>query len=304
MNEFTPVSLQSHATMSFNRDRLLDRRSTRELLAGEAPPGDPSRPNRNWLGHAYGTKACRCDEMLLKGATVEAIQAAVQYGNGTAGVLHHIHHLRAEHGIPVAVRADGTRIIDASALDDLPQADDAVDLSTREGYVGKPGETSRHTASSHTAARHTMKKKAVPLLLDDLSPKRVEHLTLSLSVEQLHRKFTRKILDVAPNFQRKFVWDTAKCVRLLESILLNYPVPPVYLAETKDGKEEVIDGQQRLTAIFEFLVDGYRLRKPYLAVLREEVGGKTFSELRDDQRDRISDYNISIIKIRMQHPKR
>lgn len=98
--------------MTRNRDCAQDRWRTRAVLMGEAPLHDPERPTRNWLGHAIGTKAHRCDEMLLKGATIEAIQAVAQYTNGEAGVLNHIYHLEADHGIPVAKRADGTRVID------------------------------------------------------------------------------------------------------------------------------------------------------------------------------------------------
>ncbi len=55
------------------------------------------------------------------------------------------------------------------------------------------------------------------------------------------------------SFQRRFVWDNVKSSRLIESALLEIPLPMVYLAEEKDVKENVIDGQQRLTVFFSFL---------------------------------------------------
>ena len=58
-----------------------------------------------------------------------------------------------------------------------------------------------------------------------------------------------------PDFQRYFVWDTKKSSRLIESALLDIPLPVIYLSEEKDGREYVIDGQQRLTAFFSF-IDG------------------------------------------------
>ena len=69
-------------------------------------------------------------------------------------------------------------------------------------------------------------------------------------VESLYGKYKRGKLDIQPDFQRHFVWDTNKSSRLIESALLDIPLPIIYLSEEKDGKEYVIDGQQRLTAFF------------------------------------------------------
>ena len=74
-------------------------------------------------------------------------------------------------------------------------------------------------------------------------------------VESLYGKYKRGKLIVQPDFQRYFVWDTEKSSRLMESVLLDIPLPVIYLSEEKDSREYVIDGQQRLTAFFSF-VDG------------------------------------------------
>ena len=52
------------------------------------------------------------------------------------------------------------------------------------------------------------------------------------------------------------MWDTKKASRLLESAFLDIPLPVIYLSEGNDGKEYVIDGQQRLTSFFSF-IDGH-----------------------------------------------
>lgn len=72
-------------------------------------------------------------------------------------------------------------------------------------------------------------------------------------VESLYKKYKKGILDVQPKFQRHFVWDKTKASRLIESALLDIPLPVVYLSEEKDGKLIVIDGQQRLTSFFAFI---------------------------------------------------
>jgi uncharacterized protein with ParB-like and HNH nuclease domain len=65
-------------------------------------------------------------------------------------------------------------------------------------------------------------------------------------IESLYGKSQRGKLILQANFQRYFVWDPIKSSRLIESALLEIPLPIIYLAEDENGKEYVIDGQQRL----------------------------------------------------------
>lgn len=69
-------------------------------------------------------------------------------------------------------------------------------------------------------------------------------------------------IDVAPKFQRRDRWTPDKQSSLIESFLVNIPVPPVYLAEDEGriGRYAVIDGKQRLTAIAAFFSDQLVLR--------------------------------------------
>lgn len=66
-------------------------------------------------------------------------------------------------------------------------------------------------------------------------------------------------LDLSPRFQRRNRWDKYRQSALIESFLMNVPVPPVYLAEEHRGRFSVIDGKQRLTAIARFLDNDYKL---------------------------------------------
>lgn len=58
--------------------------------------------------------------------------------------------------------------------------------------------------------------------------------------------------NVRPEYQRRLRWDNKKKSRLIESFVMNVPVPPVFLYEKELGRFEVMDGQQRLNAIAEF----------------------------------------------------
>nr|WP_286311808.1 DUF262 domain-containing protein [Agromyces mangrovi] len=83
-------------------------------------------------------------------------------------------------------------------------------------------------------------------------------------------------LDLSPRYQRRNRWDRDRQSQLIESFLLNVPVPPVYLAEEARGVFAVIDGKQRLTAISQFLNNEFALTK---LQLRPDLEGLRFRDL-------------------------
>lgn len=82
------------------------------------------------------------------------------------------------------------------------------------------------------------------------------------------------VLDLAPDFQRDYVWDNTRKSRLIESILLNIPLPVFYLARDKDGKMQVVDGVQRLTTIYKYFKNDFKLS--HLEYLKKECDGRYF----------------------------
>jgi len=78
-------------------------------------------------------------------------------------------------------------------------------------------------------------------------------------ISALHMRYKSGDLILDPLFQRRKVWEDTRSSRLIESLLLEVPLPIFYLAEGADGKEEVIDGQQRLSAFFRYLDNEYPL---------------------------------------------
>ena len=83
-------------------------------------------------------------------------------------------------------------------------------------------------------------------------------------------------IDISPHYQRRDRWHVEKQSALIESFLLNIPVPPVYLSEDEYGTYTVIDGKQRITSIYEFLSGKFKLKD-----LKEvpELNGFTFEAL-------------------------
>ena len=66
-------------------------------------------------------------------------------------------------------------------------------------------------------------------------------------------EYTRKKINLQPEFQRQFVWNKKKQKELIKSLYIGIPLPMFYFAEGERDVNEVVDGQQRLTTIFGFL---------------------------------------------------
>lgn len=86
----------------------------------------------------------------------------------------------------------------------------------------------------------------------------------------------RKVINIRPEYQRRLRWTDKQKSRLIESLLLNIPIPPVFFFESRAAEYEVMDGQQRLNAIKEFLNNDFYLRG--LTVLWP-LNGLTYSKL-------------------------
>lgn len=69
----------------------------------------------------------------------------------------------------------------------------------------------------------------------------------------------RELIDISPFYQRRLRWPTKKKSLLIESLLLNIPVPPIFLFERDYNEYEVIDGRQRLDAVSTFLANDFAL---------------------------------------------
>src|SRR2546422_10067071 len=106
----------------------------------------------------------------------------------------------------------------------------------------------------------------------------------SWSIEDLHKARTEISF---PEYQRQSkLWSDDKKQRLIDSILRDIDIPKLYFNETKAGEFEVVDGQQRLWTVWEFIDNAY----PY------EGGGKaeTFSDLSVDKQKAIRAYKLQV----------
>ncbi|MDJ0695058.1 DUF262 domain-containing protein [Mastigocoleus sp. MO_188.B34] len=91
-----------------------------------------------------------------------------------------------------------------------------------------------------------------------------------MNVTEAYRLYRSGSLLVNRKYQRKLVWTVAEKERLIGSILKQYPIPLILLAERPQihgsGKYEIIDGIQRLNAIFSFIENAFPYQKKYFNI--------------------------------------
>lgn len=90
-----------------------------------------------------------------------------------------------------------------------------------------------------------------------------------LSVQTLVEQWDTKLL-ILPEMQREYVWDNGRASRLVESLLLNIPIPILYFAENEDAQYEIVDGHQRVRTVVRYLSNEFTLSG--LRILNEYKG--------------------------------
>lgn len=95
-----------------------------------------------------------------------------------------------------------------------------------------------------------------PLLIQDQlddNRRTVSFDSYDITLKQLYDMLCQGMIDIAPDYQRHFVWDAKRQSALIESLFLGIPVPSLFMATNRDASWEVIDGLQRLTTILNFI---------------------------------------------------
>ncbi|SED28891.1 DUF262 domain-containing protein [Pseudomonas proteolytica] len=116
-------------------------------------------------------------------------------------------------------------------------------------------------------------------------------------ISSIYQRIKRGSIDLRPDFQRDMVWNRAKKQGLIDTILRDWKFPPVFFVVTgNDQLMEVLDGQQRLSAIVEFLENEFAIDgniEPYDEEI-QKLNGLRFDQLPDRVRFRIEQYSIRI----------
>lgn len=99
-------------------------------------------------------------------------------------------------------------------------------------------------------------------------------------------------MEVRPFYQRRSRWDEDRQSKLIESFIINIPVPPIFLYEKSYNSYEVMDGQQRITAISDFYNNKFELKG---LDLWPELNGMKYSDLPNKIRAGLDRRSISSI---------
>ncbi|MBS4816000.1 MAG: DUF262 domain-containing protein [Clostridium sp.] len=123
-----------------------------------------------------------------------------------------------------------------------------------------------------------------------------------LSVKYMLELMDQDLIELNPGYQRRRVWrDNKKKSLLIESLMLRIPIPAFYFYENEDGKYQVIDGQQRLTTIREFVNGEFRLTG--LEYLGKDYNKRKFKDLDTKYVQRIYRTQIAVNILDARSPK-
>jgi len=114
-------------------------------------------------------------------------------------------------------------------------------------------------------------------------------------------------LDLSPKFQRRAVWKEGAKSYLIDTMVRGFPIPIIFLREKKtnpsvlEPRREVVDGQQRLRTVISYinpqLLDDYKPDRDSFTVKENhnpEIAGKLFSQLSDEDKSAILDYQFNV----------
>lgn len=136
---------------------------------------------------------------------------------------------------------------------------------------------------------------------------KIEGSSITWTCKQIVKMIEKETISFKNVVQRSFVWEKHRMSELIWSIIMGFPIPPVYSERGDTGNDkvkvyDVLDGQQRCTSIYKYISDEFALTElkpiPYLDEEGNEctidISGKKFSELEEELQDIIKDATITV----------
>ena len=136
---------------------------------------------------------------------------------------------------------------------------------------------------------------------------KIEGSSITWTCKQIVKMMDKETISFKNVVQRSFVWEKHRMSELIWSIIMGYPIPPIYAERGGNENDkvkiyDVMDGQQRNTSIYKYIKDEFALTQlkpiPYLDENGNEctvdISGKKFSELDEELQDIIKDATITV----------
>lgn len=136
---------------------------------------------------------------------------------------------------------------------------------------------------------------------------KIEGASITWTCKQIVKMIDKDTISFKNVVQRSFVWEKHRMSELIWSIIMGYPIPPIYAERGESANDkvkvyDVMDGQQRNMTIYKYLNDEFALTQlkpiPYLDEDGNgnmvDISGKKFSELEEELQDIIKDATITV----------
>lgn len=172
------------------------------------------------------------------------------------------------------------------------------DWSMAHSYNSEPGTLNDESASEFDPDEQ---QEGAHEHVNPWDPSKIRITTKTFSLREISSFITDGELDLAPDFQRAYVWRPRQRTRLIESILLGIPLPAFYFNQEPDGSFQVVDGVQRLSTTDRFMKGAHTLAKADLEYLTS-LDGLTFGTLEAGMRRRFANTQIVVHVIEPQTP--
>ena len=197
--------------------------------------------------------------------------------------------------------------LDLETQPDFEEAD--IDDPLRFVLVAENSRTTDDNMGSNPRAATTDPSDEAPPPSDDFLEPEIEEeqverpddrpvisQTRDWTISVLRERWEAGELELRPKFQREYVWTLRPELpsRLIESLLLEIPIPPIYFGKDVNGQLEMIDGQQRLTTLIDFVSNKFPLRRLNRMA---SLNHKYFRELSAPMQRKIQDTPIRSITI-------
>lgn len=126
----------------------------------------------------------------------------------------------------------------------------------------------------------------------------------NLRVKDICKDIDDGEIDLKPEFQRGEVWTSSKKKLLIDSILRDWHIPPIHIVEVEGEKQEVLDGQQRLAAIRDFLNNRYAVDgsiEPYSNEI-SQLDKLKYKDLPPELRRKVDRYSLKVYLVKNYAP--
>lgn len=123
------------------------------------------------------------------------------------------------------------------------------------------------------------------------------------SIQEIYQKIKSSKIILNPDYQRNCIWKLDKQTAFIESLYMGIIVPPIYVVEIpgdnmlEDSIYEVVDGKQRLNAIYDFLTDKITLKTKSLEYFDDLFGDNTYSKIQSSFSNETNEMLSSVLDI-------